>query len=69
MTLNCFPNVKKNWKPNTSNDNAQSGHRDGIRNKKIAILITRRGKGNMTEEIELSNQEKIRMLGEKETYK
>ena len=37
--------------------------------EKCAMLIMRSGKRQMTEEIELSNQEKIRTLGEKETYK
>ena len=33
------------------------------------MLIMRSGKRYMTEEIELSNQDKIRTLGEKETHK
>ena len=33
------------------------------------MLIMRSGKGKMTEGIELPNQDKIRTLGEKETYK
>ena len=37
--------------------------------EKYAKLITRIGKGEMTERIELPNQEKIRTFGVKETYK
>ena len=39
----------------------------GIEN--YSILITRSGKWYMTEGVEQQNQEKIRMLGEKETFK
>ena len=37
--------------------------------EKCAMLLMRRVKRHMTEEIELPNQEKIRLFGEKETYK
>ena len=37
--------------------------------EKCAMLIMRSGKRQMTEGIELPNQERIRTLGEKETYK
>ena len=37
--------------------------------EKCATLIMKSGKRHMTERVELPNQEKIRMLGEKETYK
>ena len=37
--------------------------------EKCAMLIMKSRKRQMTEEIELPNQEKIRMLEEKETYK
>ena len=37
--------------------------------EKCAMLIMKSGKRQMTKEIELQNQEKIRTLGEKETYK
>ena len=37
--------------------------------EKYTTLIMRRGKQHTTEGMELPNQEKIRMLGEKETYK
>ena len=37
--------------------------------EKCAMLMMKSGKRHMMERIELSNQEKIRMLVEKETYK
>ena len=37
--------------------------------EKGAMLVIKNGKWNMTEGVELPNQEKIRTLGEKETYK
>ena len=37
--------------------------------EKYATIIMRSGKRQMTEGIELPNQEKIRILGKKETYK
>ena len=37
--------------------------------EKCAMLITKSNKRHKTDGIELPNQEKIRMLGEKETYK
>ena len=37
--------------------------------EKYAMLMMRNGKRHMTERIELPNQEKIKMLGEKETSK
>ena len=37
--------------------------------EKCAMLVMKSGKRHMTEGIELPNQEKIRTLGEKETYK
>ena len=33
------------------------------------MLVMKSGKGHPTDEIELPNQDKIRTLGEKETYK
>ena len=38
-------------------------------NNKYTMLIMRSGKRHMTEGVELANQEKIRTLGERETYK
>ena len=37
--------------------------------EKCAMLIMRNGKRQMTEGMELPHQERIRTLGEKETYK
>ena len=37
--------------------------------EKCAMLVMKSGKRHMTEGIELPNQEKIRTLGKKETYK
>ena len=37
--------------------------------EKCAMLIMRSGKRQITEGIEMPNQERIRMLGGKETYK
>ena len=37
--------------------------------EKCAMLIMKSGKGNLTGRMELPNQDKIRTLGEKETYK
>ena len=37
--------------------------------EKYTMLVMRNGKRHKTERIELRNQEKIRMLGEKKTYK
>ena len=37
--------------------------------EKCTILILKNGKRHLTEGMELSNQDKIRTLGEKETYK
>ena len=37
--------------------------------EKCAMLVMKRGKRHMTEGMKLPNQDKIRTLGEKETYK
>ena len=47
----------------------QSWQRDGIHHRKCAMLIMRSRKQLMMQGIELPNQEKIRILREKETYK
>ena len=36
--------------------------------EKCAMLVMKSGKGYITDGMELSNQDKIRTLGEKETY-
>ena len=38
-------------------------------NEKCAMLVMKSGKWHLTDGIELPNQDKVRMLGEKETYK
>ena len=37
--------------------------------KKCALLVRKSGKRHITEGVELLNQEKIRIIGEQETYK
>ena len=37
--------------------------------EKCAMLVMKRGKRHLTDGIELSNQDKIRTLGENDTYK
>ena len=37
--------------------------------EKCAMLVMKSGKRHLTEEMELPNQDKIKTLGEKETYK
>ena len=37
--------------------------------EKFAIVVMKSGKRNLTDEMELPNQDKIRMLGENENYK
>ena len=37
--------------------------------EKCAMLVTKSGKWHITEGMELPNQDKIRTIGEKETYK
>ena len=41
----------------------------GFAIEKSAMLIMKSGKQHMTDRMELQNQDKIRTLGEKETYK
>ena len=57
------------WNPNTDSENIQSRYRNGIWQKKCAMLAMKSRKWHMTEGIELPNQEQIRTLGENETYK
>ena len=63
--------VYQKWKrignPNTVSENIQSGMEFGI--DKCAMLIMRNRKQHMMEQIQLPNQEKIRMPGEKDPYK
>ena len=62
-----FKKQKRFGNPNTDCENIQSGHRDGL--KKYAMIIIKSGKRHMREGINLPNQEKITIFGEKETYK
>ena len=56
---NCYSNC----------ENIQSGHRNGILRRKCTKLQIKSGKRHFTDERELPNQDKMRMLVEKETYK
>ena len=60
---------KRTGNTNTHSENIQSyiGVEFGI--EKCAMLIMKSGKQHMTNEMELLNKEKIRTLGEKESYK
>ena len=42
---------------------------DDITIEKCALLVMKSGKRHLTDGMELTNQDKIRTLGEKETYK
>ena len=53
---------------NAGSENIQLRYRDGIRHKRCDMII-KNGKRQMMEGLELPNQEKIKTLGEKETYK
>ena len=61
--------TKKKWNPNSSCENIQSRTELGYGIEKFATLIMKSGKRYMTEWMELSNQEKIRTLGEADTIK
>ena len=60
--------MKNNWKPKTvriySDDTGME-----FRIEKCPMLIMKNGKRHKMEGIKLQNQDKIRTLGEKETYK
>ena len=59
--------MKKNWKQAVRIYSQDIGMEFGI--EKCTMLTIWSGKRQMTEGIELLNQEKIRMLRERETYK
>ena len=59
--------MKKNWKHAVRIYSQEIGMEFGI--EKCAMLVMKSGKRNLTDGMELSNQEKIRTLGEKEAYK
>ena len=54
---------KRTGNSNTSSENMQSGYRNGIWHRKM-----KSNKRRLTDGMELTNQSKIRTLGEKETY-
>ena len=47
----------------------QSGYREGICNGKCTTVVSKSGKRHLTDGMEPPNKDKIRTLGEKETYK
>ena len=53
----------------THRHNIQPGHRNGIWHRKMCMLVMKSGKRHMTDGIELPNQDRIRTLEEKESYK
>ena len=60
--------MKRNWKLHAVRIYSQDiGMEFGI--EKCAMLVMKSGKRHMTDGMELLNQDKIRALGEKETYK
>ena len=61
-------NIKLFAKNEKGSENIQSGHWDGIWHRNMPHANMKSGKGHKTEGMELPNQEKIRTLGEKETY-
>ena len=69
MASNSSPKMKKTGNPNIGSGNIQSGHRDGIWHRKMCHANNAKRKTQITEGIELPNEDKIRTLGEKETYK
>ena len=58
---------KRIGNPNAGSENIQSRRRDELGIENGIMLIMKSGKRHMTEGMEQPNQEKIRMLGEKET--
>ena len=65
----CERHDIENCKTLIQTENIQSRYRNGIWHKKCAVLVMKSGKRHLTDGMELSNQGKIRTLGEKETYK
>ena len=63
----------KKWKrienSTTGSDDIQPRYKDGIFHRKMCYAKIKSEKRQMTEGIELPNQEKIRTIGEKEIYK
>ena len=62
-------NKKRIANPYTDRENIQSMFRFGMRHRKCFMLVMKNGKQQNREGIKLPNQEKVRTLEEKETYK
>ena len=60
---------KRNKDSDTNSKNIQSGYRNGISHRKCVMLIMKSVKRQITEEIQLVNQEKITTHEEKKNYK
>ena len=60
---------KRIGNPNLGSEDKQSGHTDGIWQIKYTMSVKKSGKWHMKEGIELPNEEIIRTLRERETYK
>ena len=60
---------KKNGDSNTDSKDIQLGYRGEFGIEECAMFLIKSGKRQITEGIELPNQERIRMSGEKETFK
>ena len=67
--IKLFAKKKMIGNPKTVSEIIQSRYKNGIWHRTCPMLIMKSGKRQMMEGIELHNQEKIRTLGEKETYK
>ena len=69
-TSNCWPKIRKRiGDPNTSGDDILWRYRDGIWQRKMCHANNEMRKKTINGKIWLINKEKIRMLGEKESYK
>ena len=60
---------KRNGKPNIGRKNIQSGHRNGIWNRKMCHANNAMREATLDERNETTKSEKIKALGEKKTYK
>ena len=61
-----FEKLEKELETDTKNKNIQPGYRNGICHKKCFLFILKSAKIKIKEGIELPNQERIGILGEKE---
>ena len=62
-------NEKETGDPDINDKNIQPEYRNGIWHRKMRNAYKEIGERESTEGIEMSNQERIRSLGGKETYK